>query len=193
MNYSKLSRFFLAFTVLWCMCVFLAGCTTAWTTQASAIIQLLVPAITTALSILTAFGAGVTPAVLGSVQTWGQEATAGLQTVAGLIDSYNAASATAQPGILSEIQTALTVITTNLKAILPQIHVTDPSTQAKIMAVITAVSDEMVSLINLVPALKGEVTSHDELKALVAAVKSPKEFRSDFNQKAGVFGPEYHI
>jgi hypothetical protein len=193
MNYSKLSRFFLAFTVLWCMCMFLAGCTAAWTSQAVSIIQQLVPAITIALSILTAFGAGVSPAVLSSVQTWGQEATAGLQTVAGLIDSYNVASATAKPGILTEIQTALTAITAKLKDILPEIHVTDPKTQAEIMAVITAVSEEMTALINLVPALKGEVTSHDELKALIAAVKSPKEFKEDFNQKAGVFGKEYHI
>jgi hypothetical protein len=193
MNYSKLSRFFLAFTVLWCMCVFLAGCTAAWTGQAVSIINLLVPSITAALAILAAFGTGVAPTALSAIQSWSKQATDGLQTVAGLIDQYNAADATAKPGILTEIQTALKVITDNLKAILPEIHITNAKTQAEWDAVIASVAGEIESLVNLVPALKGEVTSHEELKALVAAVKSPKEFLADFNAKAGVFGKEYHI
>ena len=191
---SKLSRFFAAVTVVW-MLLWLTGCTASWVSEATSIINLLVPAITSILSILTAFGVptGLTTTALASIQSWANQATAGLQTVANLIDQYNAAEATAKPGILTEIQTALSVITQNLATILPEVHVTDPATQAKIDAVIQAVSSEMQALINLVPALKGEVTSHDELKALVAAVKSPKEFRKEFNAAASAFGPGYEI
>lgn len=191
---KSLSRFFAIVTVLW-MLLFLMGCTTSWVSEATSIINLLVPAITSVLSILTAFGipTGLTTTALASIQSWANQATAGLQTVANLIQQYNTAEASAQPGILTEIQTALSVITQNLATILPEIHVTDPATQAKIMAVVEAVQSEMQALINLVPALKGEVTSHDELKALVAAVQSPKEFRATFNAAAEQFGKEYCI
>lgn len=190
----KLSRFFAAVTILW-MLLWLTGCTASWVSEATSIINLLVPAITSILSILTAFGVptGLTTTALASIQSWANQATAGLQTVANLIDQYNAAEATAKPGILTEIQTALSVITQNLATILPEVHVTDPATQAKIDAVIQAVQSEMQALINLVPALKGEVTSHDELKALVAAVKSPSEFKAEFNKAASAFGPGYEI
>jgi hypothetical protein len=193
MNYRSLSRFFFAFTLIWCLCVFVVGCTTSWVSEATSIIQLLVPAISSILGILSAFGAGLSPAAMTDVESWANQATTGLQTVAGLINQYNTAEATAQPGILTEIQTALSTITSSLGTILPEIHVTDPNTQAKIIAIINLVSSEMTALINLVPALKGEVTSHDELKKLIAAVQSPKEFKSAFNDQAGTFGKQYEI
>jgi hypothetical protein len=171
----------------------LAGCTTAWTGEASNIIRLLVPAIESALAIMAAFGVGLAPNVLQSVQSWAQQATADLTQVASLIDQYNAAEATAKPGILTEIQTMLSTITANLQTLLPSIHVTDASTQAKITAIINLISGEMTALIGLVPAISGKVTSHDELKALMAAVKSPKEFRSEFNSQAEFFGSQYTI
>jgi soluble cytochrome b562 len=194
MTRYTVSRFFALFTILWCL-MLLMGCTTSWVSEATSIIQLLVPAITSVLSILTAFGVptGLTTTALASIQSWANQATAGLQTVANLINQYNTAKASAQPGILTEIQTAISTITNNLATILPELHVTDADTQAKITAVIKAVQSELVALLNLVPALKGEVKSHDELKALVAAVQSPKEFRASFNKAAGVFGKEYEI
>lgn len=171
----------------------LAGCTAAWTTEASNIVKLLVPAIESALAIMAAFGVGLSPNVLQSVQSWANQATADLGQVATLIDQYDAAEATAQPGLLTEIQTLLSTVTANLQSLLPSIHVTDPSTQAKIMAIIELVSSEMTALIGLVPAISGKVTSHDELKKLMAAVKSPKEFRSEFNAQVESFGQQYTI
>ena len=190
---TNISRFFALFTLIWTICLFTTGCTATWTGEAIQIINLLVPAITAALSILTAFGQGVSPDVLAAVNKWSDEARVDLQNVAGLIDQYNNAEASAQPGILTEIQTALNVVEANLSTLLPEIHVANATTQAKIMAVIEAVQSELVALINLVPALKGEVKSHKEVKALMAAVKSPEEFRDDFNSKAGEFGDQYRI
>lgn len=195
MKFTPAARFWLLVTVLWCLCVFGAGCTAAWTSEASNIINLLVPAITSILSILSAFGVGggLDGNVFQAIQSWANQSTSALQSVAGLIEQYNSAEAGAQPGLLVEIQTALNTIVSNLAAILPEIHITNKDTQDKVTAVIDLVQNELQALVNLVPALKGEVTAHDDLKKLVAAVKSPKEFRSEFNEVAGTFGKQYEI
>ena len=171
----------------------LAACSTVWTSEASSIISLLVPAIEAALGILAAFGVGISPAALSAVASWGQQAQAALAQVKTLIDQYNAAEASAQPGILTEIQTALSVITSGLATLLPTLHVDNPTTQQKITDVFDAIAGEVSALIALVPALQGNATSHDELKALIAQVKSPKEFKADFNAKAGMFGDQYRL
>lgn len=190
---TRLSRFFTLFTILWCMALFTTACTTAWTSEAINIINLLVPAITAALAILTSFGKGVSPGVLASVQSWSNQATVDLRTVAGLIDQYNAADATAKAGLLTEIQTMLQVLIDNLNVILPEVHVDDQVTQDRITAVIATVASEITALINLVPALQGRVTGHAEVKKLMHAVKSPDEFRDEFNEKASIFGNQYRI
>jgi hypothetical protein len=192
MNRRILQRIFLCWAIF-NLCILFAGCTTAWTSEASSIISLLIPAIQAALGILAAFGVGLSPAVMTAVNTWGQEAQAALAQVKTLIDQYNTAEATAKPGILTEIQNALSVISSNLATILPTIHVTDPTTQAKILSVVQAIADEVSALIGLVPAIQGKVTSHDELKSLMAALKSPKEFKEDFNSKTAEFGKEYML
>ena len=192
MKSSTLYRIFLLWTMGW-MLLLLTGCTTAWTTEAQNIIALLGPSISSILAILAAFGVGISPAALTAIQSWSAQATTGLQTVATLITEYNTAEASAQPGLLTEIQTALSAIVSNLAAILPEIHITDASTQAKVMAIIDAVQMEMQALINLVPALQGKTTSHDELKVLIANVGTAKEFKAEFNRRAGVFGKQYEL
>lgn len=176
--------------------VSLAGCATNWVSEASNIINLLVPAIQAALAILAAFGIakGLSPDVMAAVNKWANEATNSLTNVVKpLIEEYSSAVDSAKPGILEEIKAALDVTVKELGLILPTIHVNDPETQAKIMAVVQAIELEMTALLNLVPAVQGKVTEHHELKALMHALKSPKEFREDFNHKAGEFGEEYKI
>ena len=192
-HFNRISRFFALFTLLWCIAAFAVACTGAWTGEAINIIQLLVPSITSILSILSAFGVGIPATAMTAIQGWATEATTGLQTVAGLIQQYNTAEATAKPGLLTEIQTTLHVISSNLAAILPEIHVTDPKTEAKITAIIGLVANEIAALINLVPAIQGTVTSHAELKALMAQLKTAKEYRNDFNAAVESFGKEYQI
>lgn len=195
MKFNNASRFWLLFTIVWCLCAFATGCTTAWTTEASNIISLLVPAISSLLSILSAFGVGkgITTEGFAAIQKWSEEAQRGLNTVKSLIDQYTTAEASAQPGLLNQIQTALNTVVSNLAAILPAVHITNADTQAKVISIINLVSQELQALVNLVPALKGEVTAHDELKRLIADVKSPKEFKHDYNAAAREFGQEYQI
>jgi hypothetical protein len=190
---NNVSRFFALFTLLWLVAVFCTACSTAWTSEATNIIDLLVPAITSALSILSAFGVGVPLPTVNAVNSWGAQANEALQTVKSLIDQYNQAEANAKPGLLSEIQSALSTIVANAGQVLSEVHINDTKTQAQVVAIFDTVLAELQSLINLVPALKGEVTKHDELKALVAQVKTPKEFKNEFNEKVGAFGKQYEI
>jgi len=183
--YARFSLLAIAFL----LCLNLAACSTAWTTEATNIISVLEPAVIAALGILSAFGIGISPSALTAVQKWGTQAQTALAEVKTLITEYNTAEATAQPGILTEIQTLLSTISSNLAELLPTLHVTNASTQAKIMAVFDAVASEISALIALVPALQGKVTSHDELKKLMAAVKSKNEFKAFFNKQVDAFGP----
>ena len=192
---KTLNRINLLWTLAWVI-MLLTGCTTTWTTEAINIITLLGPSITSILAILAAFGVGLSPTVATALTAWSGRAETGLAQVKTLIEQFNTAQATAQPGILAEIQTALGVIDSDLATLLPTIKITNASTQAKIMAVVQSFQSELSALIALVPALQGKVTDHDQFKKLIAAVGSSKQYRSDFNKKVDAFGPtakQYHI
>ena len=171
----------------------IAGCNTNWVSQATSIVNLLIPSITSLLGIIAAFGAGLSPNIVTQVQQLGAKAAAGLQEVGSLIDQYNTAEATAQPGIIQEINTALGVVNQNLAQIEPLLNIADATTKAKIQAVVNAIIAEVGALTNLVPAIQGKVTSHEELKALVAQLKSAKEYKTEFNGLVEPFGETYKI
>ena len=173
--------------LLFVVCLHLAACSTAWTSEASSIIAMLDPAIIAALGILTAFGVGLSPSVLTQVQNWSSQAQTALAEVRALIDSYNTAEAGQQPGILQEIQTGLSTIASGLTDILGILHVSNPQTQAKISAIFQAVAEELSALIALVPALQGKV-GMKEAKRLAANVKTAEEFKEYFNQMVAQFG-----
>jgi hypothetical protein len=190
---TKLQRFLLIYAIL-NLVILSAACTADWVTQATSIINLLIPAVQAALAILAAFGLGISPDVLATVEKWATESTNTLVTVVKpLIEQFNSAEEAAKPGILNEIQAALSVVSTNLGNILPSIHVTNPDTQAKIIAVVTAIDAEIAALLNLIPVVQGKVTEHGEVKARLSAVKNADEFRKHFNSLTAAFGPAYKI
>lgn len=193
-NWNRFWRVMGIFAVL-DLCILAAGCSTAWTTEATNIIQLLVPAIEAALGILSAFGVGLPANALSEIESWAQQGTNALTQVKALIAQYNTAEATAQPGILQEINTLLGVVSSNLAQLLSTIHITDPTTQAKVMAIFQAISSEVQALITLLPAIQGKVTNSEELKQLLASsgYMTPKEFKKSFNEQAGYFGAGYEI
>jgi len=189
---NKFQRICLLLAIVYSI-LLLSACTTTWTSEAQSIISIIEAAIPSLLAILAAFGVTLAPSVVSAVQSWATQAQLALTQVATLITQYETAAASAQPGILTQIETILTTVSNNLESILPTLHVTDPATQAKIVAVFTIVEDELVSLLELIPVIKGEVTDHDAMKALIAKVKSAKEFKHDYNIAAGKFGRQYEI
>ena len=180
-KHPRLQRFFLLSAVFH-FCLLLTACSSDWVSQAVAIVGVLEPAVMAALSILAAFGLGLSPDVLTKIQAWAQQIQSDLTNVIKpLIDQYNQAAADAKPGLLAEIQTALQVVQTNMSNILAAAHVADPAKQAKINAILGAIQAEITALVNLVPVLQGKVTdTHEQIKA-VHALKSAEKFKHDFN------------
>jgi len=179
----------------------LTGCVTSWVAEANSIVALLGPAISAALEILAAFGVGLSPAVAASIAAWGKDATTALSQVSTLIAQYNTAEAGAQPGILGEIQSLLSTVSANLAALLPTIRITDPATQAKVIAVFNAIAAEIAALVSLLPTLKSASVMEDHTAALLqiataasqCKLRSAHAFAKDFNDKAGVLGKKYQI
>ncbi|MFZ0538798.1 MAG: hypothetical protein WAM47_18170, partial [Candidatus Sulfotelmatobacter sp.] len=120
---SRMQRFFVRFLLLYALlnlCLLLCACSTSWVTEAEGIIAALTPAVQGILVLLASLGAAIAPAVISSIQSWGEQAQNDLQNVVlPLIQQYNTAETTAQPGILTEISTAMATIVNGLTSILP--------------------------------------------------------------------------
>jgi hypothetical protein len=181
---------FLMFYALFSLLLFAAGCTTTWISTATGILQALIPAISALLATLGTIG--VPAAVLTAFTTWSTKATQALTAVQALVASYNTAEASAQPGILGEIDSALTATIDDFESILSTVNVTDSKTQALWTQLATDFSAEAKALLNLIPVAQGEVTEHDEVVKRLNALKSAKNFRKQFNSDLKAGGWQSH-
>jgi hypothetical protein len=169
------------------MLILLAGCTANWINTTLDIIKVLIPAAASLLGLLGTLGLPV--GALTAFTKWSTDATNALQNVVTpLIAEYNTAEATAQPGILGKIDSAVSAVLAELNALLPSIQVTDPASQAKISSLITEWGNELEALLNLIPVIKGEVADHDKVMLLLSKVKSAKSYKHDFNNGVKAFG-----
>ena len=173
-------------------CILLAGCGD-WESQATSIIGLLGPALTAILQILAAFGVGISPTVMQKFTDWSTQANTALAEVKALIAQYKTAAATAQPGILSAITVALQTIVANLQTILPEMHITDPTTQARVLAAFDAVIGFVTAIINLLPAVKPKLSEHEAKELHLKATTAVDVFKAEFNNAVEPFGKEYEI
>ena len=201
MNYRRTltwaSRFLFLSAILWSL-VLLCGCTTAWTGEASNIINVLIPAVEAILGFIAALGAKVPANAMQDITNWGQQAQAGLQQIASLINEYNQAEATAKPGLLVEIQTAAETIVSNLNTLLPTLHITDAATQAKVTAVANAILAELQALVNVIPALQGKLHLRDIKDMPLDAGHFAQKFNATMTEATGdseidKITPEYTI
>ena len=174
------------------LCLLLTACGD-WESQAINIIGLLGPAIQAVIAILAAFGVGVPPTVMEQFTNWAQQAQQALLTVKGLILQIKTAEASAQPGILNAIQVGLQTVASDLNTILPELHITNADTQAKIAAAFAAIIGFIGTIINLLPAIKPAMTVAEGRELEKAAQGSAKEFKAQFNEAAGYFGKQYTI
>lgn len=174
-------------------CIMLAGCTANWVGEASNIIQLLVPAVESILGILTMAGLGLSPTLVPNIENWATQAKGDLATIGQLISQYNTATEQAKPGLLQEINTAVSAVIANLQTILPELHIDNPEKQQAVDLVVESFQSELEALLNLIPVVQGTVTAHADVKARIAALKTPQEFKADFNNKVLFFGPQFEI
>lgn len=188
---TRFQRFLLLYAIF-NLCLLCCACGD-WTSQASSIIGLLVPAIQSALAILVAFGVGISPTALEAVQKWAADAQdALLNVIKPALAAYDAVAGAAKAQILTQIEAALNSIVSNLATALADVQVTDPATQSKITLIFGLISSWLQALINLIPAIQGTVP-HEKARELFGAVKTTDEFKAEFNLAVEGFGNQYEL
>lgn len=169
----------------------LAGCTSAWVSEAASIINTLVPAISGILGIIMAFGGKVPPEVTSAVQKYSTEAINDLNNVVKpLIDQYNAVPQAQKPTVLEQISDAVKVVLNNWEQALGALHIDDQATQAKVVAVMQLVENELKSLMSVIPVIQGKASIHD---SDVSMPLDAAHFQHKYNQLVEEFGSQYQI
>lgn len=172
--------------VLACVFAMSTGCSTGWISQAEEIVAVIIPATTNIVTLVEALqGKTVSAADLQLIQSVGTQANADLQLISSLIAAYNQAEASAQPGILNEIQTVANTIQSNLSGLLPALHITDVATQVKITAIVGLIVSEVQSLIAIVPLVDPNASAVKVAQATRQAAKNPpltaRQFTLSYN------------
>jgi len=172
----------LSATMIW------LGCSTNWIGESEEIVAALIPAATNTITLAAALeGKTVSTADVQAIQSAGAQAGADLQLIQSLIVAYEKADASAQPGILNQIETAITTVQNNLQALLPALHIKDTATQAKITAVVGLVLAEVQSLAAIVPIVRAGAASPTLAAKNAARVGHPRaplsaeEFVASYN------------
>jgi hypothetical protein len=140
-------------TLMW------TACSTAWIGEAEQIVAVLIPATANLVTLVaTLQGKSVSAADLATIQSAGAQAGADLQLMQSLITQYQKADAAAQPGLLNQIQTAMSAVQANLNGLLPALHIKDAATQAKVTAVIGILLSEVQSVAAIVPLVNASAS-----------------------------------
>jgi len=172
------------------LCVLLAACSTDWIAQAEAIVQVLLPATTNILTLVSAFsGKAVDPMVATDIAKAGAEVNADLNQLATLIDDYSGLPETQKATQLDKINAVLALAQQHASDLMAAAHVKDPALQAKVNAVIGLVISELQSIDQLVPIMKGgnRTTPPRTLKAHspLAAKQLKNAFNSTMSAPSG--------
>jgi hypothetical protein len=164
-----------------CLTITLSGCSTAWISQAEEIVAVLIPAATNIVALVTGLrGGNVSAQDLQAIQSAGTQAAADLQLIQSLVAEYQKADAQAQPGILTQIQTAIGTVQSNLAAILPALHIKDAATEAKVTAIVGVVLAEVQSLAAIVPLVNPQASAAMIQRAQQQASKQAPLTASEF-------------
>ena len=96
-------------TMMW------TACSTAWISEAEQIVAALIPATANLETLVaTLQGKSISAGDLQTIQSAGAQAGTELQLMQSLITQYQKADATAQPELLSQIQTAMSAVQSTL-------------------------------------------------------------------------------
>jgi hypothetical protein len=157
------------------------ACSTTWMGEAEQIVAALIPATANLMTLLaTLQGRDISAADLQAVQSAGTQAGADLQLMESLIAQYQKADAAAQPGLIEQIQVAMSAVQTDLSGLLPVLHVKDAATQAKITAVVGILLSEVQSMAAIVPLVNGGASPAMMTMAKRQAMKQAPMTASEF-------------
>jgi hypothetical protein len=167
--------------VVLCGTMMWTACSTAWIGDAEQIVAALIPATANLVALVaTLQGKSISAADLQTIQTAGAQAGTDLQLMQSLITQYQKADAAAQPGLLNQIQAAMSAVQATLNGLLPALHIKDAATQAKITAVIGILLSEVESVAAVVPLV--DVSASPEMMTMAAkqVKKQPPLTASEF-------------
>jgi hypothetical protein len=172
--------------VMLCVMLMWTGCSTAWIGEAEQIVSALIPGLANLVTLVaTLQGKSVSVADMQTIQSAGAQAGADLQLMQSLITQYQKADASAQPGLLSQIQVALNAVDSTLNGLLPALHIKDATTQAKITAVIGILLSEVQSMTAIVPLVNVDASPGMMTMAAKQVTKRPPlpagEFVNSYN------------
>jgi hypothetical protein len=141
----------------------------------------LIPATANLVALVAALqGKGVSAADLQTIQSAGSQAGADLQLMQSLITQYEKADAAARPGLLNQIQAAMTAVQSTLNGLLPALHIKDAATQTKISAVIGILLSEVQSVAAIVPLVDASASPAMMTMAAKQVKKQPPLTASEF-------------
>jgi hypothetical protein len=157
------------------------GCNPTWISEAQSIVTTLVTIISSISSILSLFGASISPGVTAAIDAVATDAENELAQVGPLITEYEATPST---GTLSSIVNALNAVESKLTGLLGGITGLSAAMQTKIGAIITLGINTVKELLSLIPApasSSAEVEAH-KVKALAFFEKGPsKKLKDAYN------------
>lgn len=162
------------------------GCTAAWIQTAINDAPVVIQIVTSIMQIASTATTAITPGDAVVAQTVANEAVADLKTAQALINNYQSAPASAQPGILNQIDAALQAAQSNMAQILTDLHIKDPALQAEISGGIGIAIGTVEAMATLIP--KPPTAG----KRAVQPVKpmAPKQLKAAFNAVVAVRNPE---
>jgi hypothetical protein len=169
-----------------CGALMSTACSTAWISEAEQIVAALIPATANVMTLVaTLQGKDISASDLQAIESVGTQAGADLQLMQSLIAQYQKADSAAQPGLLNQIQSAMSAVQSSLNGLLPALHIKDTATQAKITAVVGVVLSEVESMAAIVPLVNSSASTAMMTLAARQAKKQPpltaSEFVSSYN------------
>jgi hypothetical protein len=159
------------------LCLSLIACSTSWITQAEAIVQVLLPAATNVLTLISVFsGKSVDPEVVADVAKASAEVNSDLRQLATLIRDYTALPESQKATQLDKINAVLALAQQHASDLMRAAHVKDQALQVKVSAVIGLVISELQSIEQLIPIVRGgnRATVSRAVKVPPLAAKSLK-------------------
>jgi len=159
-----------------------SGCSAVWLNTAIADIPVIIQIITSILQIVAAAQSkGADPTMIAQVNNIGDEAKKDLQLVQSLVTQYQAASATAKPGLMSQIDTAITTAQANLNQILVVFHIQDPALQATIAGSVGLALSALLEIQSLIPPPPNAPTTRMAVSAKALKPRTAKQLKQEYN------------
>jgi len=164
------------------LCLVVSGCTTSWITTAINDIPVVVQIVTSILQIVAAAsGKGADPTMIAQVGNIGQQAQSDLQLLNSLVSQYQSASAAAKPGLLNQIDAALTTAQGNLNQILVAFHVNDPALQATIAGSVGLALSALLEIQSLIPPAPNAPATRMAISAKALKPRTAKQLKDEAN------------